>query len=70
MYIKYEGNKRTTTVADTNTKGMVVKQEAVAPIVVPVVEAPVVDEQAYMDMLTERMFEKIRLNKLRLNGGK
>lgn len=65
MYIKYEGNKRTTTVADTNTKGMVVKQEVVAPIVVPVI-----DEQAYMDMLTERMFEKIRLNKLRLNGGR
>lgn len=62
MYIKYQGNKRTTTIADTNKRGFIVKQEILAQVV-PVVD--VVDEQAYMDMLTERMLDKIHNNHMK-----
>lgn len=68
IYIKYNKGLRTTTVADTNKQGFIVKQERIAAVA-PIVSA-VVDDQEYMDMLTNRMFEKIRLNKLRLNGGR
>lgn len=71
MYIKYEGTKRTTVESNVEATEVVLKSETISPIVQE--EAPIVDaqdkEQEYMDYLTLVMFEKIRLNKIKLNGG-
>lgn len=71
MYMKYEGTKRTTIESNVDATEVVLKSETISPIVQE--EAPMVDaqdkEQEYMDYLTLVMFEKIRLNKIKLNGG-
>lgn len=70
MYIKYEGTKRTTVESNVEATEVVLKSETIAPIVQEDVVVDAVDkEQEYMDHLTLVMFEKIRLNKIKLNGG-
>lgn len=71
MYIKYEGTKRQTVMSNMDRTAFVLKYDTVEKVDA-VVEPLVTDEameQQYMDYLTNRMFDKIRANKLKMNGG-
>lgn len=64
MYIKYQGNKRTTIAADTQVQGLVIKMDTVKPILAQVVESIDTDVE-YNDYLTQRMLDKIHINHMK-----